>query len=59
MAWRTVIVGVVMAMGGLLGSAFHLTVHEEIPFGLAGIVLCTVPGITVGVFAEKWVKSDT
>lgn len=53
------IVGVVMAMGGLLGSAFHLTVHEEIPFGLAEIVLCTVPGITVGVFAEKWVKSDT
>ncbi|UZJ40729.1 hypothetical protein OO006_10245 [Prosthecochloris sp. SCSIO W1101] len=54
--WVTVIVGVVMAMGGLLDSAFHLTVPEEIPFGLAGIVLSTLPGITGVVFAVKWVK---
>ena len=57
--WVTVIVGAVMAMGGLLDSAFHLTVPEEIPFGLAGIVLSTMPGIVGVVFAVNWVKSDT
>lgn len=54
--WVTVIVGAVMTMGGLLDSAFHLTVPEEIPFGLAGIVLSTVPGVFGVVFAFGWAK---
>ena len=54
--WVTVIVGVVMTLGGLLDSVLHLTVPEQIPFGLAGIVLSTVPGVFGVVFAFGWAK---
>ena len=45
-----------MTLGGLLDNASHMGVAEEAPFGLAGMLASTVPGVFGVVFAFGWAK---
>ena len=54
--WVTFGFGVLMTLGGLLDNALHMGVAEEAPFGLAGMLASTVPGVFGVVFAFGWAK---
>lgn len=54
--WVTFGFGVLMTLGGLLDSAMHMGVPEEAPFGLAGMLTSTLPGVLGVVFAFNWAK---
>ncbi len=57
--WVTFGFGVLMTLGGLFDNASHMGVAEEAPFGLAGLLASTVPGVLGVIYAFNWAKGKS
>jgi hypothetical protein len=59
-AWRcvTAIVGLVMTMMGIMDGIGHITMPGQIPLGLSGLILGSIPGIIAVVLAFDWAKAQ-
>jgi len=55
--WVTAIVGLVMTLGGLMDGVGHLTMPGQIPLGLSGLVIGSIPGIIAVALAFGWARA--
>jgi hypothetical protein len=55
--WVTVIVGFVMALGGIMDGIGHMTMPGQTAMGLSGLIIGSIPGIIAVVLAFGWAKS--
>jgi len=55
--WVTAIVGLVMTLGGIMDGIGHMIMPGQIPLGLSGLIIGSVPGIIAVVLAFGWAKA--
>ena len=55
--WVTAIVGLVMTLGGIADGIGHMTMPGQIPLGLSGLIIGSIPGIIAVVLAFGWAKA--
>ena len=56
--WVTAIVGLVMTTMGIIDGIGHITMPGQIPLGLSGLILGSIPGIIAVVLAFDWAKTQ-
>ena len=56
--WVTAIVGLVMTLMGIIDGIGHITMPGQIPLGLSGLILGSIPGIIAVVLAFDWAKAQ-
>ena len=56
--WVTVIVGLVMTVMGIVDSASHMTMPGQVPLGLGGLIIGTIPGIVAVFLAFGWARAS-
>ena len=55
--WVTAVVGLVMTVMGIYDSVSHMTMPGQIPLGLSGLIIGTIPGIIAVVLAFGWARA--
>ena len=55
--WVTAIVGLVMTLVGIMDGIGHITMPGQIPLGLSGLILGSIPGIIAVILAFGWAKA--
>jgi hypothetical protein len=56
--WVTVIVGLVMTLGGILDGFGHMFTPGQTAMGLGGLIIGSIPGIIAVVLAFGWAKAE-
>jgi hypothetical protein len=58
-AWRWVaaVVGLVITLAGIMDGIGHMTMPGQIPLGLSGLIMGSIPGIIAVVLAFSWTKA--
>ena len=54
--WVTAIVGLIMTLGGIMDGVAHMTMPGQIPLGLSGLIIGSIPGIIAVVLAFGWAR---
>ena len=54
--WVTAIVGLIMTLGGIMDGVAHITMPGQIPLGLSGLIIGSIPGIIAVVLALGWAR---
>ena len=54
--WVTAIVGLVMTLGGIFDAISHMT-PGQVPIGLSGLIIGSIPGVIAVVFAFGWARA--
>ena len=55
--WVTAIVGLVITLGGIMDGIGHITMPGQIPLGLSGLIMGSIPGVIAVVLAFGWAKA--
>ena len=55
--WVTAIVGLVMTLGGIFDAISHMTMPGQVPIGLSGLIIGSIPGVIAVVFAFGWARA--
>jgi len=55
--WVTAIVGLGITVLMIIDGVEHMTMPGQVPVGLSGLILSTIPGIIAVVFAFSWARA--
>ena len=55
--WVTAIVGLGMVVMGIIDGISHASIPGQLPLGLSGLVISSIPGIIAVVFAFGWARA--
>ena len=56
--WVTAIVGLVMVVMGIFDGFVHMTMPGQVPLGLSGLILGSIPGIIAVILAFGWARAE-